>query len=66
MAIRYSKRHYIDCARILRDHREKNPGDNIDHLERLFGDMFARDNSRFSWERFTTACRPPEREGSNA
>lgn len=50
----FTKQHMIEVARVIRDSGAK--GAVKERLTQAFGDMFANDNPRFSWQRWRDAC----------
>lgn len=61
---KWTRRHYLATARILRDFREarKWDGRTLDALEAEFSRVFAADNPAFRPEMFALACIPNPQE----
>ena len=49
----FTRRHYQTVAKILRD---ETSGETNTKLCNIFGEYFAKDNSRFDWQRWNKAC----------
>jgi hypothetical protein len=57
----FTRKHYEECARIIKHAREDvehDPRLIVECMQADFSRMFASDNPRFDAERFAKACEP--------